>query len=408
MTTAQISPAIHYIGVNDRTTTRFEGLWPLPYGVSYNSYLVTGSDKIAIIDGVEVSHALRQIDHIREIAGDRTPDYLIINHMEPDHSGAIRVLRQAFPNLVIVGNAQTLAMVRGYYGIDTDTLTIKDGDTLSLGDGCTLRFTLTPMVHWPETMMTYLEEEHTLFGGDAFGCFGALNGAVTDEEMNTDRYFPEMVRYYSNIVGKYGMFVQKALRKFDDVKITTVCSTHGPVWRKRIGEVVGLYDKLSRYEPLDNGVTIVYGSMYGNTEQMAEAAAGELAAQGVKEIAMFNASVTDLSYLIAELFTHRGLVVAAPTYSDTLFPPVAAFLEAMATRGVKNREVMIIGSHTWSQQATKRMAATLEACKIAAVAEPVSLKHAPDSSDLTNCREAALALASALHTIAQEGLTNDN
>ncbi len=186
------------------------------------------------------------------------------------------------------------------------------------------------------------------------------------------------------------------------------CATHGPVWRKRIAEVVSLYDKLSRYEPLDNGVTIVYGSMYGNTEQMAEAAARELAAQGIKEIAMFNASVTNLSYLLTELFTHRGLVVAAPTYSDTLFPPVATFLEAMATRGVKNREVMIIGSHTWSQQATKRMAATLEACKIAAVAEPVSLKHAPDSSDFENCREAARALASALHTIAQEGLTNDN
>lgn len=408
MTTAQISPAIHYIGVNDRTTTRFEGLWPLPYGVSYNSYLVTGSDKIAIIDGVEVSHALRQIDSIKKIAGDRTPDYLIINHMEPDHSGAIRVLRQAFPNLVIAGNAQTLAMVRGYYGIDTGTLTVKDGDTLNLGDGCTLRFTLTPMVHWPETMMTYLEEEQTLFTGDALGCFGALNGAVTDEEMNTDRYFPEMVRYYSNIVGKYGMFVQKALRKFDRVKISTVCSTHGPVWRRRIADVVALYDKLSRYEPLDNGVTIVYGSMYGNTEQMAEAAARELAAQGIKEIAMFNASYTELSYLLTELFTHRGLVVAAPTYSDNLFPPVATFLEAMATRGVKNREVMIIGSHTWSQQAIKRMAAMLETCKIAAVAEPVSLKHAPDSSDFANCREAAHALASALHTIAQEGLTNDS
>ena len=173
MRTSNISGKVYYIGVNDRTTSRFEGLWPLPLGVSYNSYLVDGGDKVAIIDGVEVSHALRQIDHIKSILGDRQPDYMVINHMEPDHSGAIRMLRQAFPGLTIVGNTQTLGMVRGFYGVDDNTLTVKDGETLDLG-GATLRFALTPMVHWPETMMTYLEEEHTLFSGDAFGCFGAL------------------------------------------------------------------------------------------------------------------------------------------------------------------------------------------------------------------------------------------
>ena len=202
MKSAKLSNTIHYIGVNDRTTHKFEGMWPLPAGVSYNSYLVTGSEKAAIIDGVEVSHALQQIDSIQEILGDRKPDYLILNHLEPDHSGSIRILRQTFPDITIVGNAQTLAMVKGFYGLDANTLTIKDGESLSLGENTTLTFALTPMVHWPETMVTYYAEEKTLFSGDAFGCFGALNGAVVDRQMNTGRYFPEMIRYYSNIVGK--------------------------------------------------------------------------------------------------------------------------------------------------------------------------------------------------------------
>lgn len=189
MKTARISDRVYYIGVNDRTTHKFEGMWPLPNGVSYNSYLVVGSEKTAIIDGVEVSHAFQQIDEIKSILGDRQPDYLIINHMEPDHSGAIRLLRQEFPEITIVSNTQALNMVHGFYGVDGNTLTVKEGETISLGKETTLSFTMTPMVHWPETMVTYLMEEKTLFSGDAFGCFGALNGAVIDTEMNTDPYF---------------------------------------------------------------------------------------------------------------------------------------------------------------------------------------------------------------------------
>nr|WP_228449239.1 FprA family A-type flavoprotein [Duncaniella dubosii] len=350
MKVSRISDHIHYIGVNDRTTSRFEAMWPLPYGVSYNSYLITGADKTAIVDGVEACYALRQIEHIRDIIGDRKPDYLIINHMEPDHSGAIKMLRDAYPDIVIVGNAQTLAMVNGFYGVADKTLAVKDGDTLSLGADVNLRFTLTPMVHWPETMMTYFVEEETLFSGDAFGCFGALAGAVVDSDMDTSRYFPEMVRYYSSIVGKYGLFVQKALRKFDNVAVRTLCTTHGPVWRDRISEVVGIYDRLSLYEPLDNGVTVIYGSMYGNTELMAETAAEVLAEAGIREIDVHNASVSDLSFMLSDIFRHRGLVIAAPTYSDTLFPPVRNVMEAIATRGVKNRDVLLIGSCTWGRR----------------------------------------------------------
>lgn len=393
MKVSRISEHVHYIGVNNRTSNVFEAMWPLPYGVSYNSYLVTGADKSAIIDGVEANYALRHIDHIKELDGGRHPEYLIINHMEPDHSGAIRMLRSAFPDITIVGNAQTLAMVKGFYGVDTNTLTVKDGDTLSLGDGTTLRFTLTPMVHWPETMMTYIEEEKILFTGDGFGCFGALNGAVVDTDMNTDHYFPEMVRYYSNIVGKYGQFVQRALKKFENVEIGTICPTHGPVWRSRIAEVVSIYDKLSKYEPLDNGVTIVYGSMYGNTEAMAETAAEALAEAGIRDIAVHNASMADLSFVLADIFRHRGLVIASPTYSDSLFPPIRSVMEAIVTRGVKNRDIMMVGSCSWAQQAVKVMSGYLDSINSSCIVDPMAIKHAPTAEQVEQCREAARALA---------------
>ena len=396
MKTERISERIHYVGVNDRTTHRFEGMWPLPMGVSYNSYLIEGSEKCAIVDGVEVSHSLQLVDHINELLGGRKPDYLIINHMEPDHSGAIRILRNVYPDLIIVGNAQTLSMVKGFYGEEGGTLAVKDGDTLSLGPETTLQFALTPMVHWPETMMTYLREEQTLFSGDGFGCFGALNGAVIDNEMDTERYFPEMVRYYSNIVGKYGTFVQRALKKLAGTELSTICPTHGPVWRSEIAKVMGLYDTLSRYEPLDNGVTIVYGSMYGNTELMAETAADALADAGIKEISVLNASVTDLSYIIADIFRHRGLVIASPTYSNTLFPPITAVMEAISIRGIQNREILTIGSHTWAHQAVYEMGRHLTDAKLTTITDPVIVKQAPDSDALARIRAAATLLAQKL------------
>ena len=396
MKAAEISEKVHYIGVNDRVTHKFEGMWPLPAGVSYNSYLVVGSDKAAIIDGVESAYAIEQIDQIKAILGDRCPDYLIINHMEPDHSGAIALLKQAFPGMTVVGNTITLTQLEGYYGINDNVMAVKDGQELSLGEGTTLKFTLTPMVHWPETMVTYLQEEKTLFSGDAFGCFGALNGAVVDSDMDTARYFPEMLRYYSNIVGRYGMFVQRALKKLAGVEIDVICPTHGPVWKSQIAEVVDLYDKLSSYTPLDNGVTIVYGTMYGNTQRMAEAAAEALAREGVRDIEMFNCSVTDLSHILAAAFRHRGLIIAAPTYSDGLFPPVKAFVEAIALRGLKNREVLVFGSHTWSQRAIDVINGHLESIVAEPVAEAVNNRQAPGQKVLDQCREKACLLAARL------------
>ncbi|MDE7443076.1 MAG: FprA family A-type flavoprotein [Muribaculaceae bacterium] len=395
MNVKQITDSIYYIGVNDRTTHLFEALWPLPYGVSYNSYLVKGSEKTAIIDGVEVSHALKLIDHIHSILGDKHPDYLIINHMEPDHSGAIAILKSAYPDITIVGNTQTLNMINGFYGISTNTLCIKDGDTLSLGNE-TLRFALTPMVHWPETMMTIAENSRALFAGDAFGCFGALNGAVIDSDMTTDMHFREMIRYYSNIVGKYGAYVQRALAKLKGTDITTICSTHGPVWQENVTKVIDLYDKLSRYEPLDNGVTIVYGSMYGNTESLVESTASYLADSGIKDITVHNASTTHLSYILADIFTHRGLIVAAPTYSADLFPPIREVMDAIVNRQLANRTVGIIGSYTWAQQASKRITDYLQTSKLITIGPIIELKHAPSDTHRDQSRELASQMAAEL------------
>lgn len=392
MNIKEICDGIYYVGVNDRTTHRFEALWPLPDGVSYNSYIVKGSAKTALIDGVELSACDRLRENLIATIGDVAPDYLVINHMEPDHSGSVRVLRSMFPDMTIVGNAKTLEMVRGFYGIADNVMRIADGDCIDLG-GLSLKFVITPMVHWPETMMTYVAERKALFTGDAFGCFGALCGAVTDSDMNTEPYFPEMYRYYSNIVGKYGMFVGKALQKVANLEMDFICPTHGPVWHEQIDRVVSIYDRLSRYEGED-GVTIVYGSMYGNTEDMAEAIASRLAERGIRNIRMHNASVSHLSYILSDIFRYKGLIVGAPTYSNTLFPPVEAVMNALKTRELKNRVIGTFGSFTWAPQAVKRINQLMDESKLYCdEVVSVEAKQAPGADAIAECRRLADSVA---------------
>lgn len=395
MNIRNITDGISYVGVNDRTTHRFEALWPLPAGVSYNSYIVKGSSKTALIDGVEISECDKLLTNIREIAGTETPDYLVINHMEPDHSGSIKVLRSFFPEMTIVGNAKTLEMVKGFYGIEDNLLKVADNDTIDLG-GLTLTFKLTPMVHWPETMMTYVNERNVLFSGDGFGCFGAINGGVIDSETDVEYYIPEMYRYYSNIVGKYGVFVQKALAKLKDLKIDYICSTHGPVWHDGVKRIGGIYDKLSRYEA-ETGVVIVYGSMYGNTEEMAEAIASRLAEKGIKNIRVHNASYSHLSYILSDIFRYKGLIIGAPTYSNTLYPPIESVMQAIKTRELKNRVVATFGSYTWAPQAVKRINSVLEEAKMLTPdMVSVEAKQAPSAKTLADCAALADSVASQL------------
>ncbi len=390
----ELKKNIHYVGVNDRKTALFENLWPIPYGVSYNSYLID-DDKVALVDTVEAGHFDIFLKKIRKAIGDRPIDYLIINHMEPDHSGAIKLIKQFYPDIVLVGNKQTLGMVDGYYGECGNRLMVGEGDILELGTH-TLTFSLIPMVHWPETMVTYDITEKVLFSGDAFGCFGALNGGVVDADINTDIYWGEMERYYSNIVGKYGSPVQRALKKLEGLEIEAICSTHGPVWTVEIPRVISVYDRLSRYEA-EEGVVIAYGSMYGNTEQLAEVIAEELSCQGVRNIVMHDISRSHHSYIIADVFRYKGLIVGCPTYNGGIYPEMDALLGKLAMREVKNRLLGYFGSFTWSGQAVKRIAEHNEKMKLEVVGTPVEMKQAMRDCVEEQARELARAMAARLN-----------
>lgn len=368
----ELAPGLHYVGANDRTTQRFEALWSLPYGVSYNSYLLV-DEKVALIDSIEAGFADIYFDHIAGVLGDRPVDYLIVNHMEPDHSGSITRLRERYPDLKIVGNAKTLDMIGGYYGIRDNCLEVKEGDTLSLG-GRTLRFHLTPMIHWPETMMTYCVELKALFSGDAFGTFGALNGGIVDSQLCLEGFWDEMRRYYACIVSKYGKPVQMALRKLAGVDIEWICSTHGPVWHDRVADVVALYDKMSRHEG-EYGVVIAYGSMYGNTEQLAERIARELAGAGIRPVVVHNLSHADESVVLRDIFRYDTLVVGSPTYNGELFPPVEQLLRRLESRCIPHRRFACFGSYTWAGAAVKRIAAFAERMKWEPVCEAIEMKQ---------------------------------
>lgn len=394
----EITNGIHYVGVNDRHKHIFEGLWPLPYGVSYNSYIIA-DEKIALVDTVEADFFTQYLDNIRSVIGDRPIDYIIVNHMEPDHSGSLTLIKKYYPNAKIVGNKKTFGMMQGFYRVgnaaDGDTLEVKNGDTLQLGSH-TLAFTLVPMVHWPETMVTLDTTANVLFSGDAFGCFGALNGAYIDAEMNCDIYWDEMLRYYSNIVGKYGTPVQQALKKLAGVQMDYICSTHGPVWHEHIGRVVGMYDRLSRYEGAD-GLVIAYASMYGNTERAAEVIARAASEAGVKNIIMHDVSRTHHSYIIADIFRYRALILGAPTYNNGLYPQMESLLSELAGRDMKNRLLGWFGSFSWAGKAMKTIGEWNETrLHFEPVGTPVEIKQSLDEATTRACEELGKAMGERL------------
>ena len=385
---------VHYVGVNDRVKTLFEGLWPLPYGVTYNSYLIA-DDKVALVDSVDVNFFDLFLEKVKGILGERPIDYLVINHMEPDHSGAIRLLRKVYPDITLVSNKNALERVEGFYGAGPKTLTIAEGDTLELGHH-TLLFHMIPMVHWPETMVSYDTTEHILFSGDAFGCFGALNGTPLDSQMDTTVYWSEMERYYANIVGKYGAPVQKALQKLKALDIEMVCSTHGPVWTgENIARVGGIYDRLSRYEA-EEGVVIAYGSMYGNTLQMAETIAGELAAQGIRKVVMHDVSRVNHSFILADLFRYKGIILGAPTYNASIYPPMEMLMSEIEMRDMKNRYLGYFGSFSWACHSVKRLAAFSEKVGFEVTGTPVEMKQGMKEATCAACRELGKAMADRL------------
>ncbi|MDD4777305.1 MAG: FprA family A-type flavoprotein [Fermentimonas sp.] len=393
----EIANDIYYVGVNDRTKHLFESLWPLPNGVSYNSYLIV-DEKVALVDTVDICYSDVFFRKITTLLGDRPIDFLIVNHMEPDHSGSIGLLVNKYPEIKIVGNKRTVEMLKGYHGISTNLVEILDLDILNLGK-YNLQFYLTPMVHWPETMMTYLQEKRVLFSGDAFGTFGAVDGGVLDIQIRSGKYWDEMIRYYSNIVGKFGSPVQTALKKLSGVEIEMICSTHGPVWTKSgsINEVISLYDKLSRYET-DNGLVIIYGSMYGNTAELADTIAVSASQNGVKDIVIHNVSKSHESDIIRDVFKYKGLIVGSPTYNNKLYPAVESVLTSLQNRNIKNRLFGYFGGFSWSDASERLLKSFAEEMSFEVVAEPVIIKQGMINEAYERANNLGMMMAQKLNT----------
>ena len=396
-----ITKNIFYVGVNDRQKALFEGLWPLPNGVSYNSYLIV-DEKVCLIDTIEVTFFSQFLENVRTVIGERPIDYVVINHMEPDHSGSLALLRKYYPEVQIVGNKKTFQMMQGFYKIGEEgAQEVKNGDSIALGS-LQLQFVLTPMVHWPETMMTLCQQadgtgDVVLFSGDAFGCFGALNGGVIDEQINCDTFWLEMVRYYSNIVGKYGTPVQQALKKLAGQRVDYICATHGPVWHEYLQKVIDLYDRLSLYKT-EPGLVICYGTMYGNTERMAEIIAQAASEAGVKNIVVYNVSKTHHSYILRDIFRYRALIVGAPTYNTGLYHEMDVLLSEIAGRDIKGNHLLgWFGSHSWASKAVAAIEKwNEERLHFEPVGQPVDMKQGLSEEVRQQCVALGQAVAERL------------
>jgi len=380
MQQVNISENIFFLGYNDRRTHLFENIWPIPHGISYNSYLIK-DDKIALLDTVERSFIDEFIDTIEEITEGRKVDYLVINHMEPDHSGALKAIVQKYPEITLVGNKKTFAFVESYYMKPDNILVVDDGDTLDLGKH-KLQFQTIPMVHWPETMVTFEEINKILFSADAFGSYGTLDGGIFDDEINLDFYETEIMRYFTNIVGKYCPHTQRAIKKLAPLDIKVIAPTHGPVWRNDLGWIIERYNKWSSYD-LDNGVVIVYGSMYGHTQMMAEVIARRLAVRGIKNIRVYDASKTHSSYIINDIFKYKGFIVGSPAYNNSLFPNVEILLSTVEHMAPKDHYLGIFGNYSWNGGGVKNLKLFAGKIKWELVYDPVEEKGSltPDNKE---------------------------
>jgi anaerobic nitric oxide reductase flavorubredoxin len=349
MSAIQIKPDIYWIGVDDRTTDLFEGLWPITKeGVSYNTYLIN-DDKKVLIDLTKSLKSGEFFGNISEITDIGKINYVVVNHMEPDHTGVLRILKKLAPDIIILGSEKAKGMLESFYGIKDNVQVVSDGEELSLGSK-KLKFFSTPFVHWPETIMTHETSNQILFSCDAFGSYGALGGSVFDDDcINLDFYEKEALRYYVNIVAKFSRPVLNAINKLAGIKIDVIAPSHGRIWRRRPNRIIDLYKKWAEYATGDTevGVTLIYGSMYGNTEVMMNAVAQGIAQSGVP-LEIFDAARTHVSYILPSLWTKRGVVVGAPTYETELFPPVASVLKMAVHKRILNKKVARFGSYGWS------------------------------------------------------------
>ena len=372
-----VTPDLYYVGGSDRRSPLFEAAHPSPHGVSYNNYLLM-DEKTVLMDTADRSVAELFFENIARALNGRELNYIVVQHMEPDHSASLGQALRLYPDARIICTAKAAAMIKQFTGIDVSARArlVKEGDTLETGRH-TLRFIMAPMVHWPEVMVTYDETDHTLFSADAFGHFGALDGALFADEVDFFRdYLDEARRYYANIVGKYGTPVQGLLKKAAGLEIARVCPLHGFVWRRDIGKIVAKYDLWSKYQPEEQGVLIASASVYGNTANAAGIVAARLRDRGI-QCALYDVSVTDPSYILSEAFKYSHLLLASPTYNNGVFVKMENLLHDMAAHTLANRTVFMIQNGSWAPNSAAGMKAILEGLKGFTFAEPVlTLKSA--------------------------------
>lgn len=360
----EVKQDIFWVGASDRRLNLFENIFPIPRGVSYNSYLLL-DEKTVLLDTVDDAVSRQFMQNINYVLNGRPLDCLIINHMEPDHCSAIEDLVNKYPKMEIVCNAKTVQMLKQFFDLTLDERVhlVKEGDVYNTG-AHELRFVMAPMVHWPEVMVTYDAASKTLFSADAFGTFGALNGTIFADEVDFERdWLDDARRYYANIVGKYGVQVQALLKKAENLEIETICPLHGPIWRKEIPYFIEKYKTWSTYMPEEKGVLIAYASMYGHTENAANILAFQLAESGVNKIAMYDVSNTHVSTLMAEAFRYSHIVLAAPTYNGGIYPVMETFLTDMKALNLQKRTFALLDNGSWAPAAAKQMKKHLEELK---------------------------------------------
>ena len=370
--TRKINDDIYYLGASDRRIELFENVYPVSQGMSYNSYLIT-DEKTCLMDSVDESVRGQFLENLQYALNGRNLDYMVVQHMEPDHCSIVPELFRMYPDMKLVASLQAFKMMENFYSLQTEErrLVVKEGDTLELGKH-TLKFIAAPMVHWPEVLMTYDVTDKILFSADAFGSFGAMSGNIFADEIDWDKDFKdEARRYYVNIVGKYGPQTQNVLKKASTLDIQMICPLHAHIWRKDLSKIISLYDTWSKYEAEKDSVVIFYGSIYGNTQNAAEILAMQLAENGMESVEVFDTSKTHVSFLVSKAFEYKTLVFAAATYNSEIFDTVQNLITELKNHNLSNRRIGLIENGSWAPVAASKMKAQLETLKNMEIVDPV-------------------------------------
>lgn len=396
--TRKITDDLYYVGGSDRRLEKFENLFPIPRGVSYNSYVLL-DEKTCLLDTVDSSITRLYLENVAHVLKGRKLDYLVVHHMEPDHCANIEEILVRHPECQVVGNEKTFLFIHQFYpelNLEGRKVVVKDGDVLKLGKH-ELHFVFAPMVHWPEVMVSYDPTDKVLFSADAFGTFGALDGNLFADEVDFERdWLDDARRYYTNIVGKYGVQVQMALKKLSALDIHYICALHGPVWRKDIAFLLDKYQHWSTYEPEKKGVMIVYGSLYGNSENVAECLASLLSEKGVHDVRVYDSSKTTPSVLVSEAFRLSNIVLVTPTYNMTIYPSVEIFVDDFLRMGLKNRAISLVENGTWAPAANRLLKEKVKEGPFRYVGENVTVKSRLDEEGLKKLERLADSIVSSL------------